>query len=337
MKIREVVKAAKAAGMSATIIVLHQDGDDLVEAPEDGEDIAYAEGALKNGDVLTQHGRVQQLLQERDAARAEVEKLLAEKAEAPPDGAAPWGADPEELTKAKQTIAELECTIETYKADLAKAQACTVPVGAPTDSADEADLPMASFENYPIDVLGLEKKEYKGCQKAGCKTVGDVKVALMEGKLKEAKLPKDSIITVANKLLGAAPSSRAEAPQAAQEVSSTAPAGHEDRSWDARLQAAFKKEERVREFRIVYDQMLGQRKQLEGQAPTPDIGVQLEELEKRMVTQDKMLRMYEGQLSAVLWSMGLPHDISKVKSVDGSLQAAGLAHLMRETPAPEAK
>lgn len=332
--IKEAIKAAQAAGMTATIIFLSPDGAEPAEPQDDPEDIAYAEGAM-----TAANARAEQLLRERDEARealakaqaapaanVEVEKLKEELRKA--RAAAPDGSD-------ARTIAELEATIEALRSDLAKKDKeieGLAAAGVPTTVDDAGDAPLGSFDDYPISVLGLEKKELKGAEKCGCKTVGDARKALLNGDLKDkGRLPKDSVITVANKLLGAAPSGKAanviDAPAA-----STAPAGHTDRTWDERLGAAFRKEEKAHEIRATLDAMIAQLKVLQGQQ---GVKAQVADLQGKIAAQDKMLGMYDGQICAVLWSLNLPHDFAKYGSVDGALQAAGLAHLMRGTPAPE--
>ena len=60
-------------------------------------------------------------------------------------------------------------------------------------------VPQACLE-YGVTIARIEaKKELKGIEKAECSTVGDVRDALLTGKLKDVKLPKDSIIIIANK------------------------------------------------------------------------------------------------------------------------------------------
>jgi flagellar biosynthesis chaperone FliJ len=355
-QIQEAIKAAKAAGMNTTIIVLSpNDGAEVVEAPEDPMEIAYAEGASRHRPYAE---TMEQLLSERDEARTEVENLRASM-----DAGAtahqmgnPAGAQAEiaalqetvqkvlgERNGARGEVERLTKALEEARASaggpdtpalLERIKELEAAAAAPAAPAGEdPGAPLASFDAYPISVLGLEKKELKGCEKAGCQTVGEVREALLAGKLKEVKLPKDSVIIIANKLLGQAPSGKALAE--AMPAASSAPAGHNDRPWEERIDAAFRKEKKAKEIRATFDQMMAQVKALEGQQSTPDTEAKLADLRAKATAQDKMLGMYEGQVCAVLWSLGLPHDLVKVRSVDGSLQAAGLVHLMRGTPAPE--
>jgi len=332
-QVEHAIRAAQRAGVPATLIVLGTDDGVELDVPDDlVEDQAYAEGAVaKAADEQSSEKHVdpEPLWNEIEDLK---KKLIASEKRA---NEAASNAVPPDNQVLQHRIAELEGELAATKDMAAQAP----PTGDKDQVIDMA--PLASFDEYPVANLGLTQKTQKGVDRCGCKTVADVRVAFLEGKLQSkekdgGKLPKDSVIEVADKLLGRAPSIDgviATTPTDAVPAAGL-PAGHEDRPWTERLQAAFRKEIRAGEVRQAITQLTTEITRLRGQQITPEVEQQLASAQAELQKQEKRLAMFDGQVVASLWSCNLPHDLKTHRTVNNALRAAGLPHLMNEPPQP---
>lgn len=208
--------------------------------------------------------------------------------------------------------------------------------GAAPGAVPAQPAAIVAYEGLPIDVLQLDEKMLKSLSKTrGWDTLGKLRAALLEGKLKtEAKLTKDDIIGVAEKLLGKVPPSGVPAPTgAAAPTSNTGgaadvPIGQKDRSWMERLQAARRKEQKKRGIEAKMDQLRrGAFVGADGKPLAP------QDAAKVLDTESKVLEVTNAQMTALLWSCGFEFDPAKgFGGVDDALTKAGLVALVETAP-----
>ena len=257
---------------------------------------------------------------------ADLQKQLAA---VPPTAGSPPTGDPAALTQADARIVELEAQLSA--------------AGGNGTAGAVDDAPLAAFENYPQTVLALSDKAQKGVNRVEAKTVGDVKTALLTGKLGgkdtgDGKLGRLEVIEVANKLLGQVPAAVGANPPAQLgdgEGMAGIPVGLAIKSWPELLESCRRKETAAGGERQKIEQALSTLQGLRTQQLTPDIQKQIEQWSALHINADKMFALYEAQVSQFLYTLGLPYLLKEVRTVNGSLEKAGLNHLINEVPAPQ--
>lgn len=338
MHLDDALAKAAARGMSLTVTEFTFQAPDGYE--ESDQDDAYAAAAAPAGSVQTAvaaHGAVAlaqvkaQLTESEKRAHtlaaqvADLEKKLA-------DIAAAGSSEQPMQSDALARIAELE-------AQLAAGGASS------NGNGSEVGATLAAFESYPQSVLALGEKAQKGIDRIGAKTVGEVKEALLGGKLGNAgkgsgRLGRLEVIEVANKLLGQVPSAVGAALAPAQGGGgeggmSGVPAGLQIKSWDELLGSARKKELSANAERDKKAKASAAIQQLRASQLTPDTQQQLQTWEALQTNADKMMGIFDAQVSQFLYTLGLPYIRKEVRTVNGSLEKAGLHHLINEAPAPQ--
>lgn len=330
--VKAAVEAAARAGAEASVIIIGGGG---------GGDTAASETNGSHAELVVAKQRVGELM----AERADILKQLQMLQSVTPEG--DGGAA---LQAAQARVAELEAKlteqpmqqdalarIAELEQALAAAQAEKQSVG-PGDTekqgGDAGDTMLAAFINEPLKVLGAEDKVEKGLDKAGCKTIGDVRTRYLgdaEALKKDARLNKDDMISIGILLAGKAPSmSHAPAapatPPAAPAVSD---APVDDRPWEARLDAARSKEARLETTNQKLAELRAKATKEHPDAVDPDGKVNVDKLLAANPTLANELRNEEntynvvrGQLIAMLWSCNLPVN---EPTIDAALAAKGVA------------
>jgi hypothetical protein len=213
-----------------------------------------------------------------------------------------------------------------------QAAAAGQPVQMPAPGAAQGASQVSQFDGLNVEVLGLEEKLLKSLTKTrGWATIGQLKAALLEGKLKsEAKLSKDEVIGIAERLLGKPPSLPTPAGVGvAAGPASTAPSGHKDRDWKERLTAARRKEAKKSQIMGKLQQIVAEiGKYAQGQVPP--------QLLQAKDTEEKTLELTNAQVAALLWACGFEFDPAAgpagFSSVDATLTRYGLVQFIETLP-----
>lgn len=343
---RAAEEAAKR-GLSVSVIVFESpDNDEAV----DEHDVAYAAGAAPAlatspaVDTSAFQKRIAELetklkttAADKAKAEAAVSQLQAERAAM----GSTLSADATKAAEALQAqVAELTGKLATAEQQLASAATATA---APTNGTGESNgahaAPLAAFEGYAIDVLGLSEKAAKGVKKLKVSTIGELRTQFLAGALAEKRMGRAEIIEVAQKMLGQVPSledgpANGAAPAAPAAAQADVPVGVTPQSWMRQLEAARKKEARCAEFTAQAAELAAKAQVLQQGQLTPETQAELNQVSQDHATAARTAAVYHSQIVCLLWTMGLPHDLAKVQNVDGSLKAAGLPHLIEEVPAP---
>lgn len=346
-QLEQAIDRATAAGLAVTVITIHPpdgyDEADVEEAyaaaakpPTKEEQAAASSPAPAPAPAGDGGAALEELKKKLADAEGRAHQANAQIADLQKHlSAAASGDASAALAQANNRIAELE-------QQLSAAQQAAQQAGSGNGSGGvDPGATLASYESYPVSVLGLSEKAQKGVDKCECQTVGDVRQALLSGRLAEkgkgnGNLPRAEIIEVGNKLLGQVPSAEPPPAQAGGGgARDGVPPGVTPPPWDRLLTAAYKKEQAAIQQRQSIEQAMTALSQLRSQQLTPDIQTQIDQWEQAKNNADKMMAMYEGQVATLLFTSGLPYDLKQVRSVNGALEAAGLHHLVNEAPQPE--
>lgn len=302
---------------------------------------ARADGLAQEVDGLRgELGRMHADLQTATNLRASAEARVAAFEAGQPGGAGPALATlTQERDGLRAQVGELQGLVSQLRA-APPATAGAVPVPGVTGA--DPGAPEVRFATYGIEFLGLSESVVKklGKLEVPPKNIGDLLNALEGGKIangKEAKpaFTKDEVTEVALKAaLGRVPpTARAVAPASASGASDV-PAGHKDQLWMSRLAAARKKELQAGQFRAELERQRGELARLESGEKNPDTAEAIRGLTGKAHETDKMLGLFDGQVLAFIFALGLPakdEKTGKHHTVDSALGAVGLTHLA-QTP-----
>lgn len=253
-------------------------------------------------------------------------------------------------TEAGKQISDLTHQRDTYAAKVHELQGLISQLqqpGATGAPVSDPGKPEVRFADYGIEFLGLSEDAHKKILKLdpSPKNVGDLVVALEAGKIKSGKeakpqFTKDECIEVAVKVaLGRVPASARPVASAtaapAGGGATDVPVGHKDQPWLKRLEVVRKKEAQAADFR---SRLEGQRRELdrlEKGEKNPDSLEAITKLRAQEHETDKMLGLFDGQVLAFIFGLGLPAKNAKTgahHTVDSALTEAGLVHLVQTTP-----
>jgi hypothetical protein len=225
-----------------------------------------------------------------------------------------------------------------------------------TNGAHAAAEGIAAYGSEPVATLGLDEKVLKVLRKLDITTVGGLCDAYRadDKPLTGAKLTKDQLIDIGERLLGRVPPAAVaraiQGDAAPASAGSGAPAEHIDRSWPDRIGAARRKEEKFVGAKARAETHRGELLKrwpacigldAEGQEAVKspkgmtakDIEA-FEDLRHHYTVESGVAEVLLSQVQALLWGCGLTYDDNDASAVDGSLKRAGLVHLMAAAPAP---
>jgi hypothetical protein len=314
--VEAAVQAAGRSGLRATVILL-----------EGGKPVlGHAESSVggSNGHVNgPDEGALNALKSQHDALARQRDSIASER----------------DALNAR--VRELEASLAKAHADAAAQSAAAGVTNAQTSAPADGKQPsaMAAFEEAPIALLNLDEKVLKVCEKQGWDTVGKLRAAMLDGKLKEAKVADKAIVGVAERLLGRVervdgqPKNGATAPASAAGGDPSLPVGHVDKPWKDRLDAARRKDTNRKQGQAsvaALEAELAQKFPTAPNPPTEDYNA----LMKKLQSARSVLAVTNGQVIAMLFCLGLNHDLKEVVDLDGALKQAGLVHLMETQPAP---
>jgi hypothetical protein len=306
---KEVVDAAVSAagrsGLRATVIVLEANGPTLGHA--ESTVVGATTPVRDDSELIVLRGQHDQLARLRDQIASERDQIKGDR-----DG--------------------LSARVRELEARLAQAAATN---GAQTSAPAVGDGKMAqptavaAFEATAVSLLNLDEKVLKLCEKQGWATVGHLRDALLTGKLKEHKVADKVIVGVAERLLGRVDRLEGQAVIAAKPAAgdSGVPVGHVDRPWLERLEACRRKEQKRRD-------LLSSIAKLEAEIAAPHPPDEQAMLQKKRDAEKSVLSVTNAQVIAMLFSMGLNHNLQEVDGLDGALKQAGLVQFMQTPPAP---
>ncbi|NIP96247.1 MAG: hypothetical protein GWO24_23575, partial [Akkermansiaceae bacterium] len=215
----------------------------------------------------------------------------------------------------------MKAAMEGLKA--APEQPATPPWEAPPMEQEETP----AFDTQDVSFLGLEKKVERAVKRAGCNTIGELKVRFLadttearDGFRKDAKLTKDQMIAIGVQLAGKAPSPGvvgvpATAPTPPAETAAPAgggatdvPGGHSDRPWLERYQAT-----RTKAIRMVSSEKKVEelREAAAGDHPDAVVNGSLdlsklpEDVAEAIRVEESTYNVVRGQVIAGIWHCGL--------------------------------